>query len=168
MGDIGRCELIDGVIIPLELEGWEHGTIVSAILGTMCSFVESHQLGQVHLSNTGFTLRRNPDTVRTADVTFVRKDRLPKPPCRGYFDGPPDLAVEVISPSDSPAEVRHKVADWLRAGTATVWLADPPNKTIRVYRGNQPPLIYKGHDELGDEPLLPGFVLKLAEVFRAS
>jgi len=166
MADIGRCELIEGEIIPMAPAGCEHGGIEDEIYAQLRAFVTAHQLGRMFPSDTGFLLRRNPDTVRATDGAFVRKDRLPQTPRRGYFEGAPDLAVEVISPSDSWPKVLDKVSDWLQADTAAVWVADPPNKTIHVYRPDQPPMIYQGDGELRDETLLPGFALKLAEVFR--
>jgi len=168
MGDIGRCELIKGEISHMAAAGWEHGSVEIQISTALWIFVRAHKLGRVHPSDTGFIIRRNPDTVRVPDVAFVRKDRVPQGPHRGYYDGAPDLAVEVVSPSDSWSEVLDKVTDWLNAGTASVWVVDPPSKTIHAYRGNQQPMIYKGDDELREETLLPGFALKLADVFAES
>ena len=127
--------------------------------------MKAHKLGRVYPGDTGFIIHRKPDTVRVPDVAFVRKQRVPRSAHRGYFDGAPDLAVEVISPGDSWSQVLAKKADWLNAGAVAVWVADPPSKTIHVYHANQPAIIYQSNDDLHDETILPGFVLQLAEVF---
>ena len=68
------------------------------------------------------------------DVGFVRNQRVPQAAVPGFFDGPPDLAVEVLSPDDRPAEVAAKVADWLASGCLAVWLVDPAKKTMTIHR----------------------------------
>lgn len=166
MGDLGRCELIKGEIIRMAPAGFEHGGVEGDIFRLVANFVEAGHLGVARPSDTGFIIGRNPDTVRAPDVAFIRKERLPKGPRRGFFDGAPDLAVEVISPSDSWSEVLDKVNDWLAAGTISVWVADPPSQSIHVYHTDQQAVVYKLHDELRDETVLPGFVLKLTDVFR--
>lgn len=165
MGDIGRCELIDGEIIHMAPAGAEHGNIAARLLVRIGGFVEKHSIGNAYAAETGFTITRNPDTTRAPDVGFVSKERLPRISKRGFFDGAPDLAVEVMSPDDRVSEVIAKVDQWLAAGTMSVWIVDPPNKTIEIYRRDAQLLRYRAGDVLRDEPTLPGFELAINEVF---
>jgi len=84
----------------------------------------------------------------------------------GYFPGAPDLAVEVLSPSDSHSEVMEKIDEWLTAGTRLVWVVDPAKKTVGVYAPKRQPRILKSADQLDGEQVLPGFSLAVAEIFR--
>ena len=168
MGDIGRCELIRGEIVPMAPPGAEHGDIAGQLLYLIKSFVVVHHLGKVYAAETGFTIRRNPDTTRGADVAFVLKERVPAGKVRKYFPGPPDLAVEVNSPTDPASDVLEKVDEWLAAGTVSVWVVDPPTRSIVVYRGGGVIVRFRDTDELRDEPTLPGFAMKLTDVFDAE
>jgi Uma2 family endonuclease len=98
--------------------------------------VDARGLGRILAAETGFRLAADPDTVRTADIAFIRRERLPDPPPLGYAELAPDLVVEVLSPGDRPADVLAKVADWLNAGTALVWVLDPMQRRLRVYRAD--------------------------------
>jgi len=168
MGDIGRCELIRGEIIHMSPSGAEHGDVAAEMLRILANHVKSNKLGKVFAAETGFTITRNPDTTRAPDVAFVRAARVPKPYRRGFFDGPPDLAVEVVSPSDTHSEVVATVSDWLSAGTLSVWVVDPPSKSIEVHRAGAPIVRYVGEEELKDEGILPGFVLRPAALFESD
>src|SRR2546421_8543374 len=113
MGDIGRCELVRGEIVRMPPAGAEHGDVALEIAFRIKAHVKANQLGKVYAAETGFTIARDPDTTRGADVAFVRKDRVPPGRLRGFFPGAPDLAVEVVSPSDRLTEVAAKVDEWL-------------------------------------------------------
>jgi Uma2 family endonuclease len=99
-------------------------------------------------------------------VAFVRSERLPNIANPGFFDGPPDLAVEVCSPSDRWSDVLAKVDQWLAAGAISVWVVDPPSQSIEIYRRQSQPARYHAGQQLADEPTLPGFTLDVAEVFK--
>ncbi len=165
MGDIGRCELVRGEIVHMAPAGAEHGDYGAELLRVVANHVKQHRLGKVYTAETGFTIARNPDTTRAPDVAFVRNERVPKSPRRGFFDGAPDLAIEVVSPSDTHSELAAKVLDWLAAGTTSVWVVDPPNQTIEIHRAGNEVRRYCVGDAIDDEPTLPGFVLKLSELF---
>jgi Uma2 family endonuclease len=87
-------------------------------------------------------------------------------PKQGYFPGPPDLAVEVLSPHDTASEVLSKVQDWLDAGTASVWIADPERKTVSIYHGDAPVRLFREGDEVTDEDILPGLCVSVNDIFR--
>jgi Uma2 family endonuclease len=88
------------------------------------------------------------------------------PHSKGFFPGPPDLAVEVISPDDRDSEVLAKVQNWLDAGCRVVWLVDPRRQTVQVFQGRGEAAVLHLSDTLCGEPLLPGFSLAVAEVFK--
>jgi Uma2 family endonuclease len=167
MGDIGRCELIYGELVMMSPAAPEHGVVALRIGRLVGNFVDEHDLGLVFAAETGFLIQSDPDLVRAPDASFVRMERvaggLPK---RGYFEGVPDLAVEVVSPDDTKREVAEKVNMWLANGTTSCWVADPKKLTITIHRTGQEPIRLTEGDQLIDEPTLPGFVLPVSQVFR--
>jgi len=166
MGDIGRCELIDGEIIHMAPAGAQHGGIAGQVYGYIWTFATARKLGKVYIAETGFIIKHNPDTVRGPDVAFVQSARLPNTADPGFFDGPPDLAVEVCSPSDRWWDVLAKVDQWLAAGAISVWGVDPPSQSIEIYRRQSQPVRYHAGQQLADEPTLPGFTLDVADIFK--
>ena len=167
MGDIGRCELINGEIIHMAPAGAEHGDIAMEVARLIANHVKAHGLGKVFAAETGFIITRDPDTTRAPDVAFVRKERVPAKYRRGFFQGAPDLAVEVVSPDDMHSELLAKVDQWLSAGTTSVWVVDPPRKTIDIYRADKQVQRYRSNDTIVDEPLLPAFTLALNDLFSS-
>jgi Uma2 family endonuclease len=168
MGDIGRCELVRGEIIMMSPAGADHGDIAGVVFGLIWNFVKNRKLGKVYAAETGFTIARNPDTTRAPDVAFVKKERVPPRGKRGFFDGPPDLAVEVVSFNDLASDVSEKVEEWLTAGTSSVWVVDPRTQTVDIYRRGREVIRYRIDDELRDEPTLPGFTLRISEIFQSD
>ncbi len=167
-GDVGRCELVQGELIMMSPAGFDHGRIAINLAVLLDRFVRENRLGVIAAAETGFIISRNPDTVRAPDVAFVRKERLRDAPKRGFFPGAPDLAVEVLSPDDTAAEVLAKVNDWLAAGTSQVWLVDPAHRTISIYRGRggeESVSIFGKDDAITASEPLAGFSLKVADAF---
>jgi Uma2 family endonuclease len=163
--NLGRCELVRGELVMMSPAGYEHGAIAGRVHGHLFRFVTEKGLGIVTAAETGFRIGRDPDTVRAPDVAFICAARVPRERTRGYFPGPPDLAVEVVSPDDRAGEVLAKVRDWLSAGCQAVWVVDPTSQTASVYRGPHDTAMLTAADELTDDTLLPGFHLPLADVF---
>jgi Uma2 family endonuclease len=162
----GPCELVRGERIMMTPAGFEHGRIVIEISLPLGAFVKERGLGVVTGVETGFMIARDPDTVRAPDVAFVRAERVPASPLMGFFQGPPDLAVEVLSPSDRVSEVLAKVRDWLEAGCSAVWLVDPATQTVAVYRNEAPLVTHDVDGELTGGDVIRGFHLAVGEVFR--
>jgi Uma2 family endonuclease len=161
-----RLELVEGELHEMAPAGWEHGDVSLNLSTPVDSHVRKHDLGKCVAAETGFLLRTNPDTVRAADLAFVSKARLRRLKfAPGFFPGPPDLAVEVLSPWDRLGEVEEKIADWLRAGTKQVWVVHPRQKTVAIYRKNQEPLVLTSKDTLQGGALLPGFKLAVKALF---
>lgn len=134
-------------------------------------FVLEHRLGRVCLAETGFVLARDPDTVRAPDVAFVSMERLEAEVRRGpYFEGAPDLAVEVLSPGNASAGVAAKIRDYLTAGAKAVWVVDPSSRTLTVHRpgpaSGRPPEILSETDTVDGGSAVPGFRLPVREIFE--
>lgn len=159
-----RFELVQGELVPMSPPGFDHGCIVLDIAATLREFVQSRKLGLVAVE-AGFCVSHDPDTVRSPDVAFVRAERIPSGGVRAFFQGAPDLAVEVISPSDRSSEVIAKAHEWLQSGCIAVWVIDPEAKTVSVYSNRPQPLFLSAEDTLACEELLPGFRLPLVQVF---
>jgi Uma2 family endonuclease len=161
----GRCELVRGEIIDMTPAGGDHGQIELHLGGLIDAYVRANKLGMAYGAETGFHLERDPDTVRAPDVAFVRANRRSKMRGPGFLPGPPDLAVEVLSPDDRPGEVQAKVQSWLAAGCSLVWVVDPKSRIISVHRRGAKAQVLTVADRLSGEGVLPGFELPVAEVF---
>jgi Uma2 family endonuclease len=164
MGDIGRCELIYGELVMMSPTGLPHGVVAMRIGSFLREFVDGHGLGVVAAAETGFKIESDPDLVRAPDASFIRNARLPAALPQGFFEGVPDLAVEVVSPDDSKRAVSEKVNMWLAHGTTSCWVADPGTRTITIHRTAKEPVRLTTRDGLRDEPTLPGFVMSVARV----
>ena len=114
---------------------------------------------------SGFVPITNPDTVRAPDVAFVHKDRVDGELPDQFFPGPPDLAIEVLSPSDSASAVQEKSEDWLSAGCHEVWLIDPRRKTASKCTLTENGVMTQSINELVTE-LLAGFELIVTSIFE--
>ncbi len=164
--ELGRCELIRGELIRMPFAGAEHGSIVSNVGAALWAYVSRAGLGGVFAAGTGFHIAHDPDTVQAPDVAFVARERLPSPLPQGFFPGPPDLAVEVVSPDDRQGKVVGKVQNWLDAGCRLVWVVDPRRQTVSVHQSGSEPRILGLPDTLTGDPLLPGFSLAVADIFK--
>jgi Uma2 family endonuclease len=114
----------------------------------------------------GFRLFSNPDTVRAPDLSFIRRDRLPAALPRGFWKGPPDLAVEVLSPDDRPTEIRAKVDEYLRYGVPLVVVLDPDQKTATVVGPSIPAITISGDAMLDLSQVVAGFSCSVRDIFE--
>lgn len=137
------------------------------LAGPLASYVDGESLGVVFGAETGFLIARDPDTVRAPDVAFVSAGRVGATLPKGFFPGPPDLAVEVLSPEDRASEVLAKVGDWLEAGCRLVWVVDPRTRTVTVYRGLSEVRVLRNGETLSGEDVVPGFSAPVSRVFGA-
>jgi len=159
-----RMELVRGQVVREPPAGFEHGAIGIDLGAMLRQFVKKQALGKVVGADTGFVLFDEPPTVRAPDVAFVALDRLTFDP-RRFVPFAPDLAVEIVSPSNTVSEIHGKVMDYLDAGTRAVWVVDPGSRSVTVYRARDHVQWLTGDDDLEGEPVLPGFRLRLSEVF---
>ena len=166
MPNPGRCELMRGELIMMSPSGSLHGKITARLGALLYRFAEQKKLGIVFGAETGFHIRRDPDTVRAPDVSFVRADRIPNPLPQGFFPGPPDLAVDVLSPNDRASEVQAKISDWLEAGCRAVWIVDPQTKSVTIYKSTHDIAVLTTADTLTDDQVLSGFSAAISEIFE--
>jgi Uma2 family endonuclease len=157
-----RYELVQGELIAMSPAGAEHGDISLAIGASLRAFVTARKLGKAYGAETGFVLGRDPDTVRSPDAAFVSAERVVK--TSKYFPGPPDLAVEVISPTDLFTDVDDKVREYLRAGVRMVIVVNPRNETATVHSPNAATHLAID-DALSGGDVVPGWSLPLRELF---
>ena len=162
--DASRLELVRGHLVREPPAGFEHGDIAVRIAFCLETFVRRHALGKVLGAETGFVLFDDPPTVRAPDVAFVARDRLPADP-RGFARLAPDLAVEIVSPSNTVSEIQDKVTDYLDAGARLVWIVDPRGRTVTAYRSRDDIRILTSIQELEGGEVLPGFQTQVSEFF---
>jgi Uma2 family endonuclease len=161
-----RYELVRGEIRRMPPAGSEHGAVIMHLGGPLYQFVKGHDLGVVFGAETGFKIASDPDTVRAPDLAFVRRERIPEGGIpKQFWPGAPDLAVEVISPSDTYTEVEEKVNDWLAAGTRLVLVLNPRTRTATVYTSLTDVMRLTESDVLDGGAVLPGFTCRVAELF---
>ena len=157
-------ELVDGKVITMPPPGAEHGFIALNIGAELRAFVKARKLGWVASSDSGTILRHEPDTVRGPDVAFYSIKRVPAVP-QGYFEVAPDLAVEVISPSDSASYVQKKVVQYLEAGVQLIWVVYPASRDVVVYHSLDRVQHLTEQQTLDGGTILPGFTYRIAELF---
>lgn len=125
-------------------------------------------LGRVLSGGSAYVLERGPDTVRGPDISFVARDRFPAGRLPSvYLDGAPDLAIEILSPSNRPAEMRERVMAFLAAGSREIWLVDPREQQVRVHGADGSIDVLESTDVLTSD-LLPGFRCPVADIFASQ
>jgi len=162
---LGRCELLRGELVLMSPSGSLHAIVAATLGGILYDYVTQRKLGSVFGAEGGFRIGHDPDTVRAPDAAFVSAARMPASIPAGFFPGPPDLAVEVLSPNDRASEVLGKVADWLEAGCRKVWVVDPEMQSIAVYAPKAEMRVLHLADTLTDEDVLPGFQIEVRKIF---
>jgi Uma2 family endonuclease len=161
-----RYELVRGELRKMAPAGHLHGRIAINVTTPLDQHVRAHNLGTVYAAETGFKLASNPDVVRAPAVAFIRRERVEEVgDVEGYWPGAPDLAVEVISPSDTYSDVQEKVFDWIEAGTRMVVLVMPRKRTVTIYRSLTDIVMLTGHDTLDGGDVVPGWKIPVSEVF---
>ena len=161
-----RMELVRGKVYEMPPAGARHGSVAHKIARLLGNHVESRDLGRIFAAETGFTLERDPDTMRAPDAAFVARHRLPQGELPdGFLELAPDLAVEVVSPSDNSRQVREKADGWLLAGTRLVWVINPAARAAMVYRSPDDVQPLTEEDSLDGEDVVPGFSCPLRELF---
>jgi len=162
--DGSKQELVKGVIVTMPPPGGRHGYCCSRIDRRIGVYVDEKELGSVFTNDTGFVTERDPDTVRGPDVSFWSRKRLPEVPV-DYIKIPPDLLVEVVSPSDHYARIQKRIAHYLEKEVRLIWVADPEDRSVTVYRPGQMMVVLGENEILTGEDVLPGFSCRVAELF---
>jgi Uma2 family endonuclease len=164
--DGDKYELLDGALIMSPVQA-NHGTICVRMSSLLFSFVQRRKLGEVYDSNTGFRLSDN--LVLSPDISFVSKTRLKKIPIAPdkFLYGAPDLAVEVLSPSDRLREVHRKLDRYFEHRTSIVWWVDWKKEQVHIYTPDSIEALTRPNDLLTAGDLLPGFKCRLTRIFRS-
>lgn len=165
-GDVRR-ELVDGEIIEMPPANAFHGWVASKMCRWLGEHVERHGAGMVVVGDVGFVLNlpNDPERVRAPDVAFISHGRVEggRLPER-FFPGAPDLAIEVLSPSDNPVGVQRKVRDYLDAGAKLVWVIASEAKMATVYRADGSARLLREEEALDGEDVLPGLRIPLSDL----
>jgi Uma2 family endonuclease len=161
-----RYELVRGELRRMTPAGSAHGRVAMSIGTAMNNHVKAHCLGTVYAAETGFRIGTDPDTVRAPDVAFVGRDRVEAVgEVEGFWPEASLLAVEVISPGDSYADVEEKVFDWLDAGTKLVIVVNPRQRSATVYKSPTDITALAEANVLDGGDVVPGFELPVREIF---
>lgn len=164
--DEHRVELVRGRIVREPRPGARHGWLAGRIYVILEAYGRETGFGMAAIE-TGFLLAEDPPTVRGPDVAFIAEERLPAEGIPvGFWPLAPDLAVEVVSPSNSAAEIQEKVLDYLAVGTRLVWVVDPDTGSVTVYRSRDDVRVRTKGDALDGGDVLPGFRLEVTDLFE--
>ena len=165
-GNDCRLELIRGELFVKELFSPAHGILCSEIVTAIGTFVETHDLGLVFGTGTGYVVERNPDSVVGVDAAFVSHERLGDVKDFDFFlPFAPDLGVEVLSPSDAAGEINEKIVMYFAAGARAVWVFNPKKRTAAVYTSPSDVRVLSEQETLEGGEVLPGFRLELSRLF---
>jgi Uma2 family endonuclease len=157
-----RHELIKGKLLTMSPSKFEHGRVVGHLTIILGHYVETNGLGVICGAETGFKLESDPDTVRAPDIAFIPKERVEDPETFG--SGSPELAVEVLSPSERKTQIAEKTSQWLACGAKAVWNVNPRKRTVEIFHADgQRWLLHEG-DELVDDTV-PGFRILVSRIF---
>ncbi len=160
-------ELVEGEIVEMSKPSGLHGQITMLVGAKIFNYVADNALGIVTAAETGFILERNPDgrdTVRGLDVAYISGARVPIVLPDQLLDVAPDLAVEVISPSNKVADMHRKIRQLLAAGTALIWIVHPETHTVEVHTPSGATTL-EDDDMLNGGDALPGFEIPVREIF---
>ena len=171
LGSDARVEVINGVVVEMAPVGGLHHIVNANIYNSLKSFVDEHELGAVFMDGLLYLMNENAAHLRGSfvpDISFIRRENIPANWTLTLpFPGVPDLAVEVMSPSENAEDVQTKIRTYLDKGTEQVWVAYPATREVYQYHKDQQIVhIYKGSDLIDAGSLLPGFILTLDAVFK--
>ena len=160
-------ELMEGELFRISPTSIRHGRYATRFGGTIERFVDDAGIDGIVGTEIGFLVARDPDTVLAPDIAFISADRLPPDADLDSFAPvAPDLAVEIVSPSDRGSEVLEKVLLYLDAGTRLVWVLLPKRTAVMVYGPDRVGRILTADDILEGGDALPGFRIRVADIFR--
>lgn len=162
-----RYEIVNGELIDMGNRSAKHGYVAVILSAALFNCVSTRKLGAMFDSSTAFKMKSG--NKRSPDVSFMAKERLqglddlPD----GFLEGAPDLAVEILSPSNTVAEIHGKIVEYFENGARLVWVIHPQEQYVLVYRSSQEPdRLLKSTDSLDGEDIVPGFTLAIAELFQ--
>jgi Uma2 family endonuclease len=160
-----RLELVRGEVIAMPRPNWEHGEIAGKVYTEIKLFLRQHPIGRVSVEG-GIITERGPDTVRGPDVSFMSKARMPIDERMNRFaDQTPDLCVEVVSPSNTRMALNGKIAEYFSTGARMVWVVDPDERSVTVYREPNEGRVLKQGAILDGGDVLAGLSCKVSDLF---
>lgn len=158
-----QIEIVDGEVEIKEMAGARHGGISARIIVKIGIYLENNPIGNLYTADTLFSIGEND---RMPDVSFVSARRIPETgEPEGKWEIAPDLAIEVISPTDIYSKILKKIREYLVAGVKQVWLIEPEFQTIAVYKPPMKSETFSVEDTLVCQDILPNFNLHLKEIF---
>jgi len=160
-----RHELLEGELIQMTPAGARHGACCASVASALHRYVKEQSAGYVVSNDTGVLTEKDPDTVLAPDLAYWSRQRLPEVP-EGFVEVPPDLAVEVVSPTDAQSYVHRKVLHYLDHGVALVWVVDPKTRTVTVFRSRHQVCILGQAEQITGGDVLPGFSCRVGEFFE--
>lgn len=170
LNEFWPAELIAGRVVRSTKEEWEmsnggvHGRVRNKVGFILERFLEQNPVGHV-FQETG--VQTKEAQVRFPDLCFFSNEQIPKEGIpTGNFSSAPDLAVEVVSPSDTYRELMARVDEYLAAGTKSVWLVDPDRARVTLFRPGPKSQLFSAGDTLQDDPSLPGLQVEVARLFE--
>ena len=168
-GSDTRYQLVDGIVVRVPMAGFQHSEVCGNAYAIIREWVKPKNLGRVACNDTFVRTKRHPGSYRGADVCFISYARLPKdqPIPKGPLESPPELVIEVRSPTDRPGEIERKVAEYLNVGVTVVVVIDPNIEAATVYRhAEEIPQRFSNGDELTLPDVLPGFSVPVRKFFE--
>jgi Uma2 family endonuclease len=157
-------ELVRGVLQVRDSPTKAHGYTAAQVGYAIQRYLETHPIGRVFVE-VDYATERGPDTVRRPDVSFVTHERDKQMPAWTPADAAPDLAVEVMSPSNRPKEIAQKIAEYFAKDSRLVWIADPNTWTVAVYAPEARPYVARSGEFLDGGDVLPGFRVEVKKLF---
>jgi Uma2 family endonuclease len=166
MPDDGKIyELHNGVLVEVAGSALKHTGLGVWIAHLLLVFKDEHDLGGIVTGADG-TFVFNRYNTRIPDVGYISEERAEQQDTSRFAQGAPDLAIEIVSPSNTPQEMQQKAGEFLSFGTRLVWIVDPVARTVDVYRPGGERTIYRGDMTLDGGDVLPGLNLPLATLFK--
>ena len=161
------CELVEGRIVPVSPGGVEHSLVTANAFRMLDAFARQGRLGRVLTGEVGFYTRRDPDTVRGADVVLISTERYERRTrTLTFLDVAPELVVEVLSVQDTVMDLTDKLREYFAAAVSLVWVVDPRARRVYAYRSLIDLRELTETDTLSGEDILHGFTARVAALFE--
>ncbi len=160
-----RYELVRGQMVVQEpVAGYSHGHSQGTLIRRLGNWMEAFGEGTI-LGPTGCIISDSPATVRGPDISVLLKRRSSEGEPGNWIRGAPDVAIEILSPSNRPGEMRDKISDYFAAGALRVWIVDPKTRTVTIRGADGSKTIFREGDRLEDPEVLPEFAVEVADLF---
>jgi Uma2 family endonuclease len=161
-----RTELVRGRVVREPQPGYRHGNMQLQLGAILVRHIQRHRLDRVCLGPVGFVLERDPPTVRGPDLAVLSRSRIPASDHGGFIQGAPDLAIEIVSPSNTSTEIDARVSDYLNAGARRVWVVYPDTQTVIVHHTPSMAVSFGPGESLEGGEVLPGLHLDVSTIFQ--